>query len=399
MFFQPIPYEEKNTLVLSIDFDGCTDTEESRTKLIAYITDYCKNHPQYTEVHIAIGSLRQSPSNDLCNALIHAARFGGNMQSCSILVNDFLNKLDLNFKNCLNYPPQVIKTELLMSDILNNLNYGLSLSLIEKINYQNYYSFPNLQTVPITDFVGNDISKFSQDEFSVWYDDNYADLSEENQERFLLNWGICRDQFESYIDWRENWRPNNFIVADREQRPVNLMSIESPGFLPVCRASHFDDTSKCLTLYGLIHYIHNKVSKPFHVLQIDDKRDLLDGIDLHYSQNKNLLPKNCSIQGLEWNSLLSFQPSLIIPRPVINGTGTPNPTFAEDIKAIVNICILQQSPAEKTMQDYFIPRITEQASNVFGQILAPTPRRGVNVGELVSGIEHDSIKSIQPGFT
>jgi|GEM_PF-7052768 len=70
-----------DTLILSLDFDGCTDKPEARQKLIEFIIDYCSTRPHYKFVALAIGSLRQSVLTDYYNAVTHY-KTHGNQLTC-----------------------------------------------------------------------------------------------------------------------------------------------------------------------------------------------------------------------------------------------------------------------------------------------------------------------------
>ncbi|MDF1678064.1 MAG: hypothetical protein P1U32_05155 [Legionellaceae bacterium] len=329
-----------STLVLSLDFDGCTDTTKARQNLISHIIMYCLKNPQYDTIAVAIGSLRQSVATDYYNATMHYEHHGNQLLSCSLLLTEFTTALATQLKAALkDKAPKVLNIKMLTSDILNNLPIGTTFNAMQPRDYHQIAQASAPMSMFIQDIYNGCrlIETYSDAAFEKWYmNNNIEDLDESELEAFLSDWQIDSEYFESYVEWRRS-RPPVITVTTNSGANQPLLVADR------CRIPHqassvlFNDTSKVFTLYTLHQYLntHPKLSGPFHMLHFDDKENLLDVIEHFYSSNSMFMAAGVSYQGVLWNSRDSFEPTHIAERPIIHGTGLPNPNFQWDIMRVV----------------------------------------------------------------
>lgn len=325
--------QQVNTLVLSLDFDGCTDTPESRDRLIDNIHSYCFANPQYTEIIVIIGSLRQSLFSDLNNAIMNSVHFSGQLLSCSILLSEFVDKLSAKL-NAIEDKIRVIAEPLLASDIYNNLEPGTSIRLINQISYQDFIGEHRFQFVPVCDFSGENVSYFTKESFEEWYCINIEFLDDTTKHRFLSSWGVNEEEFDSFAQFMKALPLPSIQVIDKKGK--NTVIIQKTGQLSYSAGDlfHFDDIEKCLTLYIMKHYLAIKYAKNFDVLHVDDKIDLLTTMENYFLSNKHAIPRGCTFRKLEWNA---YEMEAKYGSKIL-GTGDINHNYIEDAKVIADIC-------------------------------------------------------------
>ncbi|MDF1647121.1 MAG: hypothetical protein P1U61_09160 [Legionellaceae bacterium] len=127
---------EKNslgeTLVLSIDFDACTDTENTRKQLLNRIVNFISEYPQYKQLIVCIGSARQSIWLDFFNA---TQKRQERYQSCCILGVRFIDEL----QTALGQDITVSFEPILTSDVYSELPLGTTFSFMKTTRYQTYH--------------------------------------------------------------------------------------------------------------------------------------------------------------------------------------------------------------------------------------------------------------------
>ena len=79
-------------LVTSLDFDGCSDNQQSHQRIIDNIVNTCVQFPSINRIIVMIGSLRQTLVLDLLNAFMNEE--DGHPLSCQILYSQFLPNLE-----------------------------------------------------------------------------------------------------------------------------------------------------------------------------------------------------------------------------------------------------------------------------------------------------------------
>lgn len=117
------------TLVLSLDYDGCTDTKAARKKLIDCVCALLRERRHITQVKVLIGSARQSLYIDFMNALNHSSkRVPGHeaYQSVRVLGEEFIQALQqaINATLPADNLPVVEFIPLLTGDVYNRLAPG-----------------------------------------------------------------------------------------------------------------------------------------------------------------------------------------------------------------------------------------------------------------------------------
>lgn len=390
LFFESINLEPNDTLVLSIDFDGCTDTPEARAKLIEHFVQYCKTNPQYKNIYIAIGSLRQSAPSDLNNAQMNSRHFNGELHSCSVLLGDFVEQLKARLAEEITdeKPPEVIKMELLMADIYHDLPEGETLKLINSKDYSAIYNLADYRSIGITSSTyQRNISELSADEYSNWYYSEFDYLTEREQDEYLKSWTLSREEFENYHEWRDDWQATIWDQTNLNNKKINALSILGPFHLAHSQSFEFDDVSKCLTLYNLFQHMYRKTAKPFDLIQVDDRTDLLGDIEAHYLDNQHQIPSGCTYRGLEWLNYPGFDVTYTENRPLISGTGTPNPNFANTVKYIAKDSMVRNITSQLALA-LNIPK--PKPAVTYRGLLAPKPRRNVGIRLIPQANDSDS---------
>jgi hypothetical protein len=120
-----------NYLVLSIDFDGCSDNEHGQHKIISDVQLLIQNQTNITHIVVLIGSLRQSLFLDKYNAVNYAKCHDSALVSCKQIGDTFITKLRAMLPSHLfiEFDP------LLTSDIYNHLKPGTTYQAM-----QSYFS-------------------------------------------------------------------------------------------------------------------------------------------------------------------------------------------------------------------------------------------------------------------
>ena len=327
-----------DTLVLSLDFDGCTDTRKARDKLIKFIIAYCSVRPHYKFVAIAIGSLRQSVLTDYYNAVMHYKTHGNQLVSCSLLLNEFAQELAVCLRKALNLrAPKVQRINLLTSDLFNDLEIGTTLKQMDPSTYVKMLTAECHRPIPISiqDTSGNEISELTQEQFQAWYNQLTCEYDEAGVKHFLQSWSVGLEEFEEYKQWRDTWQPSQITAQNKFGQQISLLTtaLNQPAYPG--NSIKFDDTSKILVLFVLHQFVANKIKKAFDTLHLDDRTDLLEPIDLFYQTHPTLLPLNSVYQSVVWNSDEEFDASQVQMGPVILGKGPVNSMYEHDVKKIV----------------------------------------------------------------
>jgi hypothetical protein len=356
----------KDTLVLSLDFDGCTDTSESRYKLIEFISFYCFTNPHYKVVALAIGSLRQFVITDYYNARMHYQSHGNRLISCSILLKEFAQELQVQLKAILlGAAPQVKTIKLLASDIFNNLEIGTTFNHMDHDIYLSMLRSNSFLPISIRTSCGREVSELSKIEFDDWYTDlmeQYED-DEKGLENFLSRWMVSLDELEAYKDWRDNWINPALIVKRLDDLTTILLEIESNGLGHKGNSVLLNDTSKVMVLHILQQYLANKIKKPFDILHFDDKREILDYIDDSYTKHPALLMEKVGYRSVEWNSSPTFDKTCVSVRPFIYGIGKLNKDYANDVKSIASSFF----PVTRPKQNKLLHKLRESCTSLISR--------------------------------
>lgn len=127
---------ETDLLVVSIDFDGCSDTPNGKQHIINDIVNLTYQSPSITQIVVIIGSLRQSLACDYLNALNNAAFHNGTLMSCRELGTHFIEQLRaaLFARDTSMAPPTVEFDPLMISDLLNDLEIGKTYKALHKFH-------------------------------------------------------------------------------------------------------------------------------------------------------------------------------------------------------------------------------------------------------------------------
>ncbi len=339
------------TLVLSLDFDGCLDTPDSRENLIDYLFQYCRANPQYTEIIVVIGSLRQSIHSDLYNAHLNSDLLEGELLSCSVLLTEFVDALSDRL-NSGNRKIKVTAEKLLVSDILNNLEPGTMYDLISNSNYKEMYGIDKFRDIGIVDYNGCNISHYSKSQFERWYDINVAGMLDEYKDNFMFRWAVSADDLEDYKTFMDDFRVEQYSVTDKDGN--FLVVLEKNGQLSFNPGDslHFDDTDKALTLYVIYQYLAHKHDKNFDVLHFDDNVQLLNRMCSYFRMNRNLILDESRFLAIEWNSY----EMVALPRSIIIGSGSCNPNYVLDAKVIARQCVDNRLSSMSYMHTYLNSR-------------------------------------------
>lgn len=116
-----------NCLVLSVDFDGCSDNAHGRLKILTEVQAYLQHHPNIQKIVIIIGSLRQSLFLDKYTAIDYAAYHNSSLVSCKLIGESFLEDLRRSLPSNIH----ISFDPLLTSDIYNHLQAGTTFQAMQ----------------------------------------------------------------------------------------------------------------------------------------------------------------------------------------------------------------------------------------------------------------------------
>jgi hypothetical protein len=130
-------------LILSLDFDGCSDRPFSQQEIINHVKKTCLENPTIESIYLIIGSLRQTAMLDVGNAQRNSEH--PHYLSCTTLYDVFLGQLHRRISKLgLERTPSVHFCPLLMNDIYNHLETGSTFKAM-----QNIFTWPSLQIARI----------------------------------------------------------------------------------------------------------------------------------------------------------------------------------------------------------------------------------------------------------
>jgi hypothetical protein len=214
------------TLVLSVDFDGCSDTKYARNALIHRIADFVRG-TSYQKIIICIGSMRQSVWIDFLNAM--QTNREEVYQSCRILGLDFIEALQphldkniiISFENILTY------------DVYNQLPSGTTFSFFQQANYEAYHALEQ----PVSWTVDN-VEKVSVDMLK-WSGKHY-ELSKEKIEELSTNDASKKDilymQMHYFAQMLGDKTPFSLVLIDDLEPILSKLGrffSDNPGLVPI----------------------------------------------------------------------------------------------------------------------------------------------------------------------
>ncbi|MCH9755672.1 MAG: hypothetical protein K0U37_00565 [Gammaproteobacteria bacterium] len=195
------------TLVLSVDFDGCSDTKYARNALIERIVAFVRG-TSYQNIIICIGSLRQSVWIDSLNAMQNKP--DEMYQSCCVLGLDFIEalrpyldeRITLSFENILTY------------DVYHQLQFGTTFSFFQQADYRAYHTSKR----PVSWMVDN--TEKMPVEMLKWTGTNY-DLSEKKTQELSANDTTKKDimymQMHHFAQFLGDNTHFSFVLIDDKQ--------------------------------------------------------------------------------------------------------------------------------------------------------------------------------------
>lgn len=303
----PIPVDVTK-LSLLLDFDGCTTEKEAQKRLIARVIALLKESSHITELEVSIGSTRGlSFESDFHAAQYHWVNSRIPHKSCIILKRDFMFLLEAELKNEALLGVEINFDSMVMGDVLNDLEAGETVRVI-----QNYHQ-----------------------EYSLWSANPRGVLG--------LNSGS-----EIYSIIGKTLSGENITHID-----ISLKAGASArDTIQYSSGSHScNDELKILMIYMQMHHKASMSPNTRFVLDFyDDRSDILTEILFFYTNNLQLIPKNCCLRinqfCVEAHPLSSgeINKSSIIG----NGSGKINHSFREDVCAIAALHSSQLSEMLET---------------------------------------------------
>ena len=337
-------YEENammppEVLVVCIDYDGCTDTKEARSRLIRRIVDIALQNPNYKNIIITIGSLRQSVALDFSNAHMYYEADGSQYVSCAVLGTEFMGELNMAihaaFVDKTGQPPLIEFNSQLTADVYNDLELGTPFSQFDASLYQSWRQTRGPVHLPVNDVFGFPISAMNDLDYRMWQvtRDPLASLTNKHTgEPIPLN-----DEWD-YLRWRETRHPAEHSVLDREGKPVSLFEWKEAQSFGASTSVAFDDPSKLLMLYMFMHDAAMRLGphKRFTFNFVDDKLAILKNTAQIFSLYPHLIPHTCTFQGLEMHSGESAPPHYY-STGIVQGTGKINSDYKMDMRHVANV--------------------------------------------------------------
>jgi len=115
----------KHHIFLSLDFDGCLDSDEAVDIFAEKILSLAKRNSQFSSLICMIGSLRQSLAQDIYNGEDNAPNHGGKIYSCTFILDQLYPKLLSKLKNNFNLEQFALDFEkFLLGDIYDQFPTG-----------------------------------------------------------------------------------------------------------------------------------------------------------------------------------------------------------------------------------------------------------------------------------
>jgi hypothetical protein len=132
-------------LILSLDFDGCSDRPFSQKEIIQHTIKTCLENPTIESIYLIIGSLRQTPMLDVGNAQRNST--APHFISCTTLYNKFLPELNRCMSKLeVERIPSVHFCPLLMNDIYNHFPTGSTFKAMQDIFAWPFYIISHIRT-------------------------------------------------------------------------------------------------------------------------------------------------------------------------------------------------------------------------------------------------------------
>ena len=162
-------------LVISLDYDGCSDEPYSRLAIVNHVIRTCEVLTSINKIVVMIGSLRQSVLLDLHNSLNHSSF--PHFLSCELIYSEFLPLLQTKIHDMnLTQITEIEFAPLLLSDIYNKLETGVTFNAIQHIFSQPPSMIQQFQFLdgeyPVTNQIGEKVNLLSKHNSR-----NMADLS------------------------------------------------------------------------------------------------------------------------------------------------------------------------------------------------------------------------------
>ena len=276
-----------NVLVISLDFDSCTDTERARECLKSWLIDYLLKHEEITDVEFHLNTARIGVHEDYIMAN-QCRRFHGKLFSCSQLERSFLpafrEQLGMAFAEIGKEAPNVRFEKLVLGDVLKRLHPGTMVAHMQEAMYE--------------------------------------------------AWNRAKFQGERVF----------FTVPGLSESAVVLYD-SSVQYDPYAKGALID-SSKFLTMYMHLQNIGSREQRgdTYHIKMLDDRADVLNRIKERFSSRLELIPENCTLQTIPF--CLDSTPRHAVPLPleivsaeddVMRGRGVANPQYAEDISAVAEV--------------------------------------------------------------
>lgn len=294
--------EQIKRLVFGLDFDGCTDKVIARTRLRDDIANFVIAHPEIEELDFIISSLRQEFFLDYYNACVHnSVDDQGRTQSCTELEKwtaELSAKIRSLFElNNITTPiPKITFHPLLLSDIFNNLEDGVTLGKMKECKH---YTEVNITNPYVT------VKDLRDREINLAY---------------------------------FNQITNVFETVGPAGRPPFA----------------FCDTSKILLLWIQMHYfaqVHK--GQPFVFRFIDDNLEVINEANVFFRKHPYLIPHNCSFETMYMSSNFHHYPPEYKPTKAIKGAGIIQENHREiayDIVSTISyLCLDEDYEGKKCM--------------------------------------------------
>ncbi len=275
-----------NILVISLDFDSCTDTKAARSWLMTWLIDYLLEHEEITDVEFHLNTARKTVWEDYRMSRQYV-KFHRGLFSCSQLERSFMpwfqENLESAFAEAGKEAPKVRFERLVLGDVLNQLHSGTMLDHMQESRYQ--------------------------------------------------QWSLAKTQGE------------HTVLTVPGQHSQGVVLYDSEELYDAYAEKTYVDTSKFLTMYMHLQNIANRSQlggNTYHIKMLDDRPDILHEVQERFSGAPQLLPEHCTLQTI--HCCIDKGPRHAIPKPlsevaiqndVIHGTAAANPDYAEDIRAVV----------------------------------------------------------------
>lgn len=406
------------TWIMSLDFDGCLDTSESRRAFIAHLVQQVVKEPALERIMIYIGSLRQSVYIDYHNAWKHHNKDA--QAADKRKQQDFFNHLDVNF----DFSAQL--TNILLTQELDVIRrFHVCMQEDDEEGMWCCFNGDNMYSADIEEDFIDDLKRVIEEQ-GIEIIEAFDALLQAPLTHDGISYDSCRVLSEAFIDelqaallaaqstvtvifnplltcdvynrlapgtnlsemdearyqlWHMTGATEPVVVFDQEDKAVAL-TVQTSRATPVESdmpvSTIFVDCSKLAMQYLQVHDADNALAlsvqdQSYRFIFVDNDLSIVCHLEESLRDNLVLLPERASYQWWQWQSRSPFASANVVGS-ILQGTGVMNPRFKEDLYLLSRTNIDSRNPVAvreallsqlglNTLDNWFAANMTAASSN------------------------------------